>query len=62
MHKILTISSEAATMEHISESYQKATGRPIPAAPALAGKALVKFNSALQNMYVFNNTPPRSWR
>lgn len=39
-------------MEQISESYKKATGRQIPAAPALAGKALVKFNSALQNVYV----------
>lgn len=50
MHKTLTLSSEAATMEQISESYKKATGRQIPAAPALAGKALVKFNSALQNV------------
>jgi hypothetical protein len=39
-------------MEHISESYKKATGRPIPAAPTLAGKVLVKFNAALQNVYV----------
>ncbi|KAG8160086.1 hypothetical protein KVR01_010723 [Diaporthe batatas] len=50
MHKTLTLSSEAATMEQISESYKKATGRQIPAAPTLAGKALVKFNSALQNL------------
>lgn len=39
-------------MEHISESYKRATGRPIPAVPALAGKALVKFNAALQDVYV----------
>lgn len=39
-------------MDHISESYKRATGKPIPAVPALAGKALVKFNAALQDVYV----------
>lgn len=52
LHRELAITSEAATMDQISESYQRATGRPIPAVPALAGKALVKFNAALQNVYV----------
>lgn len=52
LHKTLAITSEAATMEHISESYKRATGLPIPAIPALAGKALVKFNAALQDVYV----------
>lgn len=44
-------------MEHISESYKRATGRPIPAVPALAGKALVKFNAALQDVYVSRGIP-----
>lgn len=57
LHKTLAITSEAATMEHISESYKRATGRPIPAVPALVGKALVKFNAALQNVYVSTGTP-----
>lgn len=39
-------------MDQISESYKRATGKPIPAVPALAGKALVKFNAALQDVYV----------
>lgn len=39
-------------MDQISESYKRATGKPIPAVPALAGKALVKLNAALQNVYV----------
>ncbi|KAG6368887.1 hypothetical protein INS49_003105 [Diaporthe citri] len=52
LHKTLAITSEAATMEHISESYKRATGRPIPAVPILVGKSLVKINAALQDVYV----------
>ncbi|KAJ0122043.1 hypothetical protein J7T55_002554 [Diaporthe amygdali] len=50
--KTLSITSEAATMESISESYKRATGRPIPAAPTLVGKALLKLNAATQNLMI----------
>lgn len=50
LHKTLSITSEAATMEDISKSYKRATGRPIPTAPALVGKALVKMNATVRDL------------
>ncbi|KAI3391190.1 hypothetical protein diail_7795, partial [Diaporthe ilicicola] len=50
LRRTLALTSEAATMEEISASYKRATGRPIPAAPAVVGKALLKLNAAVQNV------------
>ncbi|KAL1864543.1 hypothetical protein Daus18300_007558 [Diaporthe australafricana] len=52
LHKALAITSEVVTMEEISESYKRGTGEPIPAAPALVGRVLLKLNAAVQNVYV----------
>ena len=50
LQKVMVLTSEFSTMTQIEESYQNATGKPIPAIPGPFGWLLVKINKATQDL------------
>jgi len=50
LHKTLSISSGAVTMDEIASAHERATGKPIPTVPTVLGKFLLKANTGCQTL------------
>ncbi|KAH8882008.1 NAD(P)-binding protein [Thozetella sp. PMI_491] len=51
LHKILTLTSGCVTMSEITQSYERAMKKPMPAVPGILGRLLLWMNSATRNMH-----------
>ncbi|KAK3334180.1 hypothetical protein B0T19DRAFT_440872 [Cercophora scortea] len=50
LRKILCLTSGPVTIREVIAAHQRATGKPMPAVPALLGKLLLRINKASQNI------------